>query len=239
MNDNELLSGALELFSAAENWKRYCKSRLGRHIAGDVLEVGAGIGGTTRLFFDDRATRWVCLEPDPQMAAVLTERAAEAGWPHAPEVRIGDLSSVGDTEQFDAILYIDVLEHIENDADELRRAARHLKPGGRLVVLAPAWQFLFSEFDTAVGHYRRYNKHMLKAVGPQQLRLAELYYLDSFGLLLSLGNRCILRHALPTARQIQFWDRFVVPCSRWIDPLIAHKLGKTVVAVWENPAVGN
>jgi SAM-dependent methyltransferase len=239
MNDNELLTGALELFSSAENWKRYCKSRLDRHIWGEVLEVGAGIGGTTRQFFDDRATRWVCLEPDQQMADVLSGRAAEASWPCRPEVRIGDLASVGDSEKFDSILYIDVLEHIEYDGDELRRAARHLKPRGRLVVLAPAWQFLFSEFDTAVGHYRRYNKKMLKAVGPQQLRLAELYYLDSFGLLLSLGNRCILRHALPTARQIQFWDRFVVPCSRSIDPLIGHKLGKTVVAVWENPATGN
>ena len=97
---------------------------------------------------------------------------------------------------------------------------------------------MFSEFDAAIGHYRRYDKNMLRAISPKGLRLAELYYLDSFGLLLSLGNRCILRRALPTARQIQFWDRFVIPCSRAIDPLIAYKLGKTVVAVWENPADG-
>ena len=234
MNEIQVLTGALELFSTAENWKRYTKARLQRHICGDVLEVGAGIGGTTRLFFDDRVNRWVCLEPDAPMAGMLSERTVREAWPRKPEIRIGDLSQMDDTEKFDAILYIDVLEHIEHDADELSRAARHLKADGKLIVLAPAWQFLFSEFDTAVGHYRRYNKKRLRAVGPAQLRLAELYYLDAFGLLLSLGNRCVLRHALPTASQIRFWDRVIVPCSRLIDPLLAYTIGKTVVAVWEN-----
>jgi 2-polyprenyl-3-methyl-5-hydroxy-6-metoxy-1,4-benzoquinol methylase len=42
---------------------------------------------------------------------------------------------------------IDVLEHIEDDKSELARAVSHLRPGGRLVVLSPANQWLFSEFD--------------------------------------------------------------------------------------------
>jgi len=83
---------------------------------------------------------------------------------------------------------------------------------------------------------RRLRTPAQKPVVGHHLRPA--IFLDAFGLLLSLGNRCILRRALPTARQIQFWDRFVIPCSRAIDPLIAHKLGKTIVAVWENPADG-
>ena len=43
--------------------------------------------------------------------------------------------------KFDAILYIDVLEHIEDDRAEMARAAARLKPGGALIVLAPAHPF--------------------------------------------------------------------------------------------------
>ena len=54
-------------------------------------------------------------------------------------------------ERFDTILYIDVLEHIDDDLGELARSATHLRPGGHLIVLAPAHQALYSPFDKAIG----------------------------------------------------------------------------------------
>lgn len=45
---------------------------------------------------------------------------------------------------FDTIIYIDVLEHIEDDREELNRAASHLRPGGHLIILSPAHQKLFT-----------------------------------------------------------------------------------------------
>jgi hypothetical protein len=58
-------------------------------------------------------------------------------------------------QQFDSIIYIDVLEHIDADRDELERAANALQPGGFLVVLAPSHQWLYTALDKALGHYRR------------------------------------------------------------------------------------
>src|SRR6266566_1942810 len=59
------------LFAAAVNWKRYIRSVVQPYVVGDVLEVGAGIGGTTRVFCDGRQRSWTCLEPDPELAATL------------------------------------------------------------------------------------------------------------------------------------------------------------------------
>jgi hypothetical protein len=59
------------------------------------------------------------------------------------------------------------------------------------------------------------------------------FYLDSVGLLASAANRLLLKQSLPTARQIQVWDNFMVPCSRLLDPLTGYLAGKSVVAVWE------
>ena len=110
--------------------------------------------------------------------------------------------------------------------------------GGRLIVVAPAHQWLFSAFDTAIGHYRRYNKETIQAITPPGLRLVRTEYLDSIGLFASLANRLLLRRSTPTARQIAFWDRVMVRLSVTIDPIWAYRVGKSLLAVWHRPSPG-
>jgi hypothetical protein len=52
------------------------------------------------------------------------------------------------------------------------------------------------------------------------------------GIFASLGNRLLTRASMPTEAQIGLWDRWMVPLSRWIDPLLAYQVGKSVLAVW-------
>jgi hypothetical protein len=107
----------------------------------------------------------------------------------------------------------------------------------RKFVLAPAHASLYTAFDRAIGHFRRYSTHALRAIAPAGLSERKLVYLDSCGALASLGNRFLLRSAMPTERQILTWDRLLVPCSRWLDPLLLHKAGKSVLAVWSAAGV--
>src|SRR5262249_30583866 len=133
------------------------------------------------------------------------------------------------------ILYLDVLEHIVDDRGELARAARRLAPNGRLVVLAPAHPWLYTPFDRAIGHHRRYTRASLRALAPDGVRELLLRYLDAAGLAASLGNRLVLRSAQPTSRQIRTWDRWLVPCSRWLDRATFGRIGKSVLGVWRKP----
>src|SRR5262249_19702357 len=91
--------------------------------------------------------------------------------------------------------------------------------------------WLFTPFDAAIGHFRRYAKGTLRAAAPAGLPLVRLAYLDAAGMLASLGNRLVLRSAVPTPAQIAVWDRFLVPFSRWIDPMVGYSIGKSVLAV--------
>jgi hypothetical protein len=195
------------------------------------LEVGAGIGATTQVLCNERPRRWLCLEPDVQMAEGLRTTPL----PACCEIRAGTLAALQPYETFDAVLYIDVLEHIADDRAELAAAAGHLKAGGRLIVLGPAHPWLYSPFDQALGHYRRYTRKMLAAAVPPGLERVELIYLDSVGLLASTGNRLLLRRSLPSPRQIGIWDRLMVPLSRVLDPLFAYRVGKSVLGVWRRP----
>jgi SAM-dependent methyltransferase len=227
----------LGLFEHAVNWKRYFNSHIGRHIRGHVLEVGSGLGGTTRLLCDGRQSSWVGLEPDAALAEEMRQRLAREPLPLPVEVRVGTLADLPADDLFDTVLYIDVLEHIEDDRAEMARAAAHLAPGGRVIVLAPAHQFLYTPFDKAIGHYRRYSAPMLREAAPPELREERVFYLDSVGLLASLGNRLLLKSAHPSLRQIRFWDRFLVRTSRLADWLFFHRLGKSVVGIWRKPEV--
>lgn len=221
----------LELFEKARNWKAYWREQIAGFVRGDVLEVGAGIGANTLTLADLKYERWTCLEPDAALAARI---AVPSGGRH--RVTTGNITDLPPDAKFDAILYIDVLEHIKDDHGEMGRAAAHLKPGGALIVLAPAHPFLFTPFDAAIGHFRRYTRASLRGVAPETLRNERLSFLDAAGMLASAANRVVLRSAMPTERQILTWDRLLVPISRWIDPIFAGRLGKSLLGIWRLPA---
>jgi SAM-dependent methyltransferase len=232
MSDLSYKGSELELFEKAENWKAYYQNLIRDYLGKEVLEVGAGIGATTRALCGEKQSRWLCLEPDPAMGKRIGALITNHELPATCEVRVGLVSDLQPQENFDTIIYIDVLEHIENDREELKLSLPHLKPGGFLVVLSPAHQWLYTPFDEAIGHHRRYNKNSLSAVIPETLEQVELKYLDCVGALASLGNRFVLRSNIPSAKQLAVWDKLMIPLSKVMDPLLGYRAGKSVLGVW-------
>jgi hypothetical protein len=60
-----------------------------------------------------------------------------------------------------AIIMMDVLEHIEHDAPFLNTVLEKLSDNGTLLITVPAFQFLYTEHDAFLSHYRRYNRKQL------------------------------------------------------------------------------
>jgi SAM-dependent methyltransferase len=223
----------LVLFAEARNWKAYFAAFLRPYVGQRVLEVGAGLGNNIGPLISPVVREWVCLEPDASLADQIQADIFEGRLPEACRVSSGTIAAISDSERFDTILYVDVLEHIEDDRGELHRAAKHLADDGHLVVLAPAHQALFSSFDTSIGHFRRYNRRQLEALTPSGIRPIGYRMLDSCGLVASLANRLFLRQSEPSHAQIAFWDNCLVRLSRIIDPLTRYTIGKTVVMIWQ------
>ncbi|MFZ9889524.1 MAG: class I SAM-dependent methyltransferase [Myxococcota bacterium] len=232
MTDIRYTGTELELFADAKKWKSYLADIIGPMLIGPVLEVGAGIGSTARALCPPEHSSWTCLEPDPEMAARLREDATSGRLPTCCHIVQGDTGVFCSGETFGTVLYVDVLEHIEDDRAELARASSLLAPGGVLIVMSPAHPFLFSPFDQAVGHFRRYTRASLRAVAPPELTLQRLDYLDSVGLLASAANKLLLGQSTPTASQIRIWDRGMVLVSRRLDPVLRHRVGKSVLGIW-------
>ena len=233
MNNLTYPGKELDLFSRARNWKLYWSSRIAPYIGETILEVGAGIGSNTHVLCKGNVKRWVCLEPDAELAGQLSTSLSKHDDTYCCELINGTLKVLSEHDLFDTILYIDVLEHIEDDKAEIELVLKHLERRGKLIILSPAHNWLLSEFDEAIGHYRRYDKHMLRNLAPGYHRLLKLEYLDSVGLLISLCNSMILRSGTPSRKQIQVWDSFIIPLSRLLDKVSRFRFGKSILAVWD------
>ncbi|MDP9229218.1 MAG: class I SAM-dependent methyltransferase [Bacteroidota bacterium] len=223
----------LLLFEKARKWKRYFFSFIKPYIKKEVLEVGAGLGSNTALLNEGFAQKWILLEPDVAMSTQLKKKGDDGELPSNCEIICGTISQLKEKEQFDTIIYIDVLEHIEDDKKEAKRAAQLLKSGGHLIILSPAFSCLYSPFDKAIGHYRRYNKKKLKAVIPASLKKVCLFYLDSTGFFISMLNRILLKQKYPTQKQVNFWDHYGVPVSKIVDRIAIYSFGKTILGIWK------
>jgi SAM-dependent methyltransferase len=122
---------------------------------GLIVDLGCGTGGNLGMLRHHGAV--VGLEMDPAAAAVAARRGnvvqidADAGWPLAADA-------------VDVVTAYDVLEHIEDEQQVLRRVHATLKPGGRLILSVPAYQWLWSAHDDVLHHLRRYRSSDLAAL---------------------------------------------------------------------------
>lgn len=224
----------LELFKNATNWKYYFSKKIGKYIQGDVLEVGSGIGINTKYIFNAsvNVTSWTLVEPDTILASQIEENTENINLPNKKIIN-GTIQSVG-SEKFDTIIYIDVLEHIEDSRKEIELIKAHLKSNGHAIILVPAFNFMYSAFDKQIGHYRRYDKKLLKNELNYQLPIVELFYLDSIGFFASLLNKYILKKELPSTKNIWVWDKIMIPLSKISDIFFLRSFGKSLIGIFKH-----
>ncbi|MEE9361874.1 MAG: methyltransferase domain-containing protein [Cellulophaga sp.] len=224
----------LHLFKDAINWKSYFSNNIRQYVSGEVLEVGAGIGSNT--FFlsreNNRIKSWTIIEPDSNLIPEIEINTKKIPINNIT-IKNGTINCLKE-EKYDCIIYIDVLEHIEKSILEIELAKSHLKKDGILIILVPAYQFLYNNFDKSIGHYRRYSKRMLLKEVNSNLTLEKIYYLDSIGFFASLVNKTILKKDLPSLSNIRFWDQYLVRISILFDRIFFRKFGKSLIGIFRN-----
>ena len=231
-SSQDYIGNELEVFSLASNWGKYLRGQITPYLSGTVIEVGAGIGTKTKELCGN-VSRYIAIEPDPKMYQTLSSEVCSNLSMKNVEPVHGVINDVEKSILADAVIYIDVLEHIEADKAQLELALSKIRPGGYLVVLSPAHQWLYTEFDRAIGHYRRYNKKSLLEISPPHCKVVCNRMLDSCGMLASLGNRLFLNNSMPSKGQILLWDRVMVPISRYLDRLTGFFIGKSILVIWQ------
>ena len=226
----EYSGGELEVMSIAHNYRRYWMSKI-PSLPSDshVLEVGAGIGSNVVQLLE-MFNKVSLIEPDKGQEAILREKFKDQVMTSKLVIRSGYHEMLS-SDKFDLILYIDVLEHIESDLAEIQLASSKLQPNGRLFLVVPAFQALFSNYDRKLSHYRRYSKKNLRGVTPSNLEVESLFFLDSVGLLGVVLNRILHTTSLSLVA-VRVWDVILIPVSIVLDRFIfKHRFGKSLVLI--------
>lgn len=221
----------LHLFKKAVNWKKYFSKEIHHYIKGDVLEVGAGIGINTKFLYNQGLTvkSWTLLEPDKHLFSQIGENTKDLNLPNKQEVN-GTIQTIKN-KKYDTIIYIDVLEHIENPSQEIQLINEKINHGGTVIILVPSYNFLYNNFDKSIGHYRRYSKRQILAENNGTFSPIKIFHLDTVGLLASILNKYMLKKELPSQNDVLFWDRIMVPFSYFIDAITFYSFGKSLIAI--------
>jgi SAM-dependent methyltransferase len=210
--DRGAASGArtLQVFAETPRLNAWLFSKLSSGVRGDVLEVGSGIGNMSRLILP-HASRLVVTDAEPRYLDELRQTFAGD---ERVEVVAYDLDgpppAAVSARAFDAIVAVNVIEHIADDLALVSRLAGLLRSGGRLLIYAPACPGAYGPLDTALGHYRRYTPASLTTL----LRAAQLdpghpRYVNLFGLAGWLFSGRVLGRKALSLRSVALFERLL------------------------------
>lgn len=232
----EYVGKDLEAMGLARNYYEWIYALMKPHLGRRIVEVGAGTGGFSELLLSHQADELTLLEPSAMFEA-LNERFSGIEQESSVRLMKGVFSSLTgeiSSRRPDSIVYNNVLEHIEDDFRELELVGDVLEPGGRVLIFVPAGQFLFSDFDRHIGHFRRYSRRELVAkVEDAGFRILDVRRVDSLGVVPWLVKYRLLRSTAMEPEMVRLYDALVVPILRTLEGLISPPFGKNLFVAAE------
>ncbi|MCC7087296.1 MAG: class I SAM-dependent methyltransferase [Pirellulales bacterium] len=218
----------LEAMSVAVNYHRWILDWFTPYLGNRVAEVGAGIGSVSKLLLERPLGQLTSFEPSrnlfPRLEEALRGETRATPVPHF-------FSERDRSNRFDSVLYLNVLEHIDDDRGEVGTVYEALNPGGHLLVFVPALQWLYREFDRQLEHHRRYSTRSLaRLVVDAGYEIRFVRYFDIAGIL-PWFVMCKLLRLRPSGRSVSLYDKIVVPAMRFAEGILPPPVGKNLLLV--------
>lgn len=219
----------LEAMELARNYHRWILSFFRPHIRGTVVEIGAGIGTVSELLAECAPTQLRCYEPAKNLFPHLARRMA--GFENV----LVENSFYDGAVRADAVVLINVLEHIEDDRAMLERIRGSLRENGRLLIFVPALPAIFGSLDEQFGHFRRFTRVQLaNLVIACRYDIDLLRYANLPGIFAWYFAGKILRQRTISPRAAAMYDKCVVPIVRAIESRIAPPIGQSLILIAKN-----
>jgi len=214
----------LELMKEAHNYLNYIENFLIKFIDNHTaLDFGAARGDYA-MRLKDKNIGVDCVEIDTDFIESLVTKGFKT---------YSSLSYVD--QKYHRIYSLDVIEHIENDAQILKELYNTLSEDGKILIYVPAFNCLYSALDKYAGHYRRYKKSTLLPLMKQagfQIECAR--YVDSIGFFGSLyfkyfGSKTGILD--DNKKSITFYYKYIFPISIVLDKILNPFLGKSLLVI--------
>lgn len=216
IHKNNLISSG-SLMNYAVNYNQFIFNKIKKYIYGTCLEVGAGTGNFSKLIAKI-ADKLYVVDEKKESYFFLKKRLKNIKNIKLIKKSLKNLN----ISKISCIIMLNVLEHIKDDERAIKKLLNKVKNNGHIIIQVPAFNFLFSNYDKCVGHYKRYTKNdFFKIAKKLKLNIVEMYYFNPIGALGWWFNYCFLgkteEKKSTTKIQIKIYDKLIVPLIKLFD----------------------
>jgi SAM-dependent methyltransferase len=224
----------LNALAEAGRFNEWMYKTIAPHLEGNILEIGSGTGNLSEFFLQNNA-RISLSDIRLNYCEYLTEKfSGRSGVGKILQINLVDFQFDNKFSHlfnsFDGLFAINVIEHIQDDDLAIKNCKKLLRTGGKLVILVPAYQWLYNTLDAGLEHYRRYTKNSLKKLIGDHLEMIHSQYFNMAGIPGWFFSGSVMKKKILPKSAIRIYNR-LVPIFRLADKLTLNQVGLSVIAV--------
>jgi len=236
MGANNTGLSTLITLSGADAFNEWMFGAIRPYVNGKILEIGSGIGNISSLFIRHHIPLFLSDQSDDYIARLRSRFAGEDGVKGFFSIDLAtrdpDAAYPSLTGTFDTVFALNVVEHIQEESLAIKNCYKLLAPGGRLILLVPAWPGLYNRLDKELDHFRRYTTSTLCQSLSGYFNVVEMKYFNLAGIFGWWLTGSVLRRRILAPGQVKFYSR-LVPLLRLADSMTFHRMGLSLIGVGE------
>jgi len=227
-------SETLSVIANADKLNSWFYQTINHFCTGKTLEIGSGIGNISQFFIQDNKNITLS-DLRPNYLEILIKRFPRFNQNNFCLIDLVDPEFDEKYKDkfnlYDTIFAMNVVEHILDDQQAIKNCHKLLKKEGRLVILVPAYQFLYNRFDKELEHYRRYNQKSLNNLfNSADFKIVHEQYFNAAGIIGWYVSGRLFKNKLIPEGQMKLYNT-LVPIFKLADKILLNKIGLSVMTV--------
>lgn len=227
----------LVTMSRAKNYNRFIFNLVQKYIGSNVLEVGSGLGVLSEKLYQSPLRKLILVEKSEKMGFLLRDKFKDKTKVYINDIFNSVLFKELKSEVIDTIVCFNLLEHIKQDEILIKLFYDLLIENGVLILLVPAFPFLYGAIDRKAGHIKRYKIEALnKITSPLGFDALEMRYINFIGFFTWLFNGRITKRDYVSSTFLKVYDKLMVPLSTFLEKLVKLPFGQSLFCVYRKLA---
>lgn len=222
----------LDVISEARNFNEWMYQTIRPYCQGEILEIGSGIGNISEFFINDGA-KITLSDIRENYCKLLENRFGSSAKITTLDLTHPDFDSRYKSHlgAFDCVFALNVVEHIKDDNLAISNCYKLLREGGSLVILVPAYQFLYNRFDLELEHFRRYSVRGLnQLIAGNNFRVVHSRYFNFMGIPGWFVSGKLQKNKSIPKGQMNLYNK-LVPFFKLIDKALFNTIGLSAISV--------
>lgn len=223
----------LNTISSSNRYNSWLYNSFKDHLLGNVLDIGSGLGDIAEFYSNSNIKKVILSDYSKDMISNLNQKFRDRNNFSTLHMDIlnDNCANIIPPNSIDTITCINVLEHLKDDLKALNNMNKFIKKDGKLLLLVPAFQWLYGTLDSLVDHHRRYSKKSLCSVLNQaKFKIEKFKFINFFGIVTWFISGKILKHKKFNEDACKKLDK-LVPFLEKFETFLKPPIGQSIVVV--------